>query len=165
MGDHGIMLKMLQHYQGLVRVPFLWADPAAKDRGRATRALASTIDISASVLARAGIQPYHGIQGRDLFDPGAKALDGVVIEEDASRPMAGVQPPYRVRSYVTDRWRLSFHYDAGWGELYDLERDPHEVANLFDDPGYRAIRGDLTERMLKRMIALQDLSPLPTGRA
>jgi arylsulfatase A-like enzyme len=165
MGDHSIMLKMLLHYQGLVRVPFLWADPAAPARGRATKALAQTIDIPATVLARAGIQPYHGMQGRDLLDPRAVAPDGLVIEEDASRPMLGVKPPYRVRSYVTDRWRLSIHYEGGWAELYDLERDPHEIRNLWDDRDHREIRAELTERMLKRMITLQDVAPLPTGRA
>lgn len=165
MGDHSIMLKMLQHYHGLIRVPFLWADPAAQERGRTSKSLAQTIDIPATILARAGVQPYHGIQGRDLADARAPAPDGLVIEEDASRPMLGVKPPYRVRTYVTDRWRLTLHYDGGWAELYDLERDPHETRNLWDDRGHREVRAELTERMLKRMITLQDLAPLPTGRA
>ena len=30
MGDHGIVLKGLLHYQGLVRVPMIWRQPASR---------------------------------------------------------------------------------------------------------------------------------------
>ena len=29
MGDHGVMLKHLIHFHGLLRVPFIWSDPEA----------------------------------------------------------------------------------------------------------------------------------------
>ena len=33
MGDHQLLLKGALHYQALVRVPFIWRDPAAKNHG------------------------------------------------------------------------------------------------------------------------------------
>ena len=30
MGDHGLMLKLLLHYQGIIKVPFIWHDPKSK---------------------------------------------------------------------------------------------------------------------------------------
>ena len=33
-------------------------------------------------------------------------------------------------------------------KLYDLERDPHELENRFDDPEYWDIRRDLQRRLL-----------------
>ena len=164
MGDHGIMLKMLLHYHGLIRVPFLWADPAAS--GKAARSdLASTIDISSSVLARAGLQPFNGLQGRDLFDAETPAPEGLMIEEDAQRKMIGMTPPMRVRTHVTDRWRMSIREGADWGELFDLHDDPNEIANRWGDAAAKEVQTEMLESMARCMMALQDRSPLPTGRA
>ena len=165
MGDHGIMLKMLLHYHGLIRIPFLWADPGAPSAAAARDDLAATIDIPSTVLARAGLQPFNGVQGRDLFDADTASPDGLMIEEDAQRSMIGMKPPMRVRTYVTNRWRMSIREDADWGELFDLENDPLEIANRWDDPSARDVRAELFERMARRMMELQDRSPFPTGRA
>ena len=44
-------------------------------------------------------------------------------------------------------------------------RDPDEMQNLFDDPSVGQVKADLTMTMLRRMIELQDRSPLPAYRA
>jgi arylsulfatase A-like enzyme len=38
---------------------------------------------------------------------------------------------------------IDIQYDGTEGELYDLEADPHQWTNLWDDPGYRAKRDEL----------------------
>jgi arylsulfatase A-like enzyme len=163
MGDHGLMLKLLLHYQGIIRVPFLWHDPAHPAGGTVETGLGQSIDIAASILARAGIQPYNGLQGRDLWasDP----PDAVIIEEDSQRRMTGFERPQRVRTVVTQRHRMSLRQGEDWGELYDLQEDPDEAKNLFADPSAAAVRAALTETMLVRMIDLQDRAPLPAYRA
>ena len=47
-------------------MPFIWHDPTSPTHGQIDPGLASSIDIATTILARAGIQPYNGIQGRDL---------------------------------------------------------------------------------------------------
>src|SRR5690606_12666875 len=66
MGDHGLMLKGPIHYQGLIRVPFIWSDPGDRTAIR-TQALGSSIDIARTVLARAGLAGFNGMQGRTLL--------------------------------------------------------------------------------------------------
>ena len=163
MGDHGLMLKLLLHYQGIIRVPFIWHDPSEPTGGQTDSGLASSIDIGPTILARAGIQPFNGIQGRDLHS--SQSPEAVIIEEDSQRLMTGFDRPQRVRTVVTDQYRMSLREGEDWNELYDLLDDPGETKNLYDDPQGIAARQKLTEVMLRRMIALQDRAPLPAYRA
>lgn len=163
MGDHGLMLKLLLHYQGIIRVPFIWHDPTAPTHGQVDQGLGSSIDIATTILARAGIQPYNGIQGRDLQS--SAPPEAVIVEEDSQRLMTGFDRPQRVRTVITDQFRMSLREGEDWHELYDLARDPGEVENLYDHPDARPIRHQLCEIMIRRMIALQDRSPLPAYRA
>ena len=102
LGDHRLLLKGAEQYQGIVRVPFIWSDPrAGNDRHRAG-ALASTIDISATILDRASIEPYAGMQGRSLLpvmqDDGARVRDAVFIQYDHQAPSPGSNLPPRVHT-------------------------------------------------------------------
>ncbi|MGH8310574.1 MAG: sulfatase family protein, partial [Steroidobacteraceae bacterium] len=84
MGDHSLLFKQGFHYEGLIRVPFIWADPAVP--AGASRLLGSTLDIGTSILARAQLAPSHGMQGENLLAAaqGKAALhrEGVLIEEE-----------------------------------------------------------------------------------
>ncbi len=128
MGDHGLMPKNTTHYQGLIRVPFIWNDPADPALGIADSGLASPIDIAPTILARAGLQPYNGIQVLDLST--ALAPESIIVEEDSQRQMIGFDRPQRVRTVVTERYRMSLREGEGCDELYDLENDPDELNNL-----------------------------------
>ena len=163
MGDQGLMLKLLLHYQSIIRAPFIWHDPAAPAAGAVDRGLASSIDISATILARAGIQGFNGLQGRDLLS--TEPPVAVIVEEDSQRTMTGFDRPQRVRTVVTDRYRMSLRHGEDWDELYDLQADPEEVVNLYAAPSARGLRCDVTEMMVRRMIDLQDRAPLPAYRA
>jgi len=66
---------------------------------------------------------------------------------------------------VTERYRMSLREGEDWDELYDLENDPHELHNCFDQDDMKGVRAELTETMLKRVISLQDRAPLPAYRA
>jgi arylsulfatase A-like enzyme len=47
----------------------------------------------------------------------------------------------------TDRYKLMhFYYDIDVWEMYDLEKDPSEMNNIYDDPAY----AELQEMMHKR---------------
>ncbi|MDH7795828.1 MULTISPECIES: sulfatase-like hydrolase/transferase [unclassified Beijerinckia] len=158
MGDHGIMLKLLLHYRGLIHVPFIWSEAGLSSSVRED--LGQSIDIAPTILRRAGIQPYNGVQGRNLLaDP---AQNSLVIEEDSQRPMLGFDRPQRVRTLVTQKWRMSVRDGEDWGELYDLENDPHEMQNLWDSASAAPRKAELFEELARRLIQLQDRSPLPT---
>ncbi|MGB6536965.1 MAG: sulfatase-like hydrolase/transferase [Xanthobacteraceae bacterium] len=169
LGDHRLLLKGPAHYEGITHVPFIWAEPGER-AARRSDALAGTLDIAPTILDRARIQPYNGIQGESLLP----AIDGhalasgrdcLVIEDDQQRATLGFTSPPRLRSLVTARYRMTIAAGDPYGELYDRQKDPHEMDNLFDDPSYRALRGELFERLAYREMELADRSPLPSGRA
>ncbi len=90
MGDHQLMLKGAFAYEGLTRVPFIWAEPDGARAGTRTGALAGTLDIAATMLDRARIAPYNGIQGKSVLPmmDGDAGHDGILIEYGSQRPLA-----------------------------------------------------------------------------
>jgi arylsulfatase A-like enzyme len=54
LGDFDLLLKGALPFRSVTQVPMIWSDPMQQTVAR-TQALASTIDISASILARAGL--------------------------------------------------------------------------------------------------------------
>ena len=168
MGDHGLMLKGPIHLHGMLRVPFVWSDPFI-ETPETFQSLASTIDIAPTVLDRTGIKPYYGIQGLSL----AGSLDGsgdyhrdaTLIEDDRERVYLGLEEPQRVRTMVTEQYRLTKYQPLEINELYDLINDPAESQNLWDDPKSKTVRAQLTNRMLELIIEHQDKTPLSTRSA
>ena len=167
LGDHRLMLKGAEQYQSIVRVPFIWADPQAAGRAARTGALASTMDIGATVLERARIEPASGMQARSLLPvlDGRPVRDSVFIQYDHQAPNSGTNEPARVHSLIDARYRLSVFHGTGWGELYDLQDDPGEFDNLWDDPSHAATRARMVEQLLLAEIEHVDRVPLPTRRA
>ncbi len=166
LGDHQLLLKGPLHYQSLIRTPFIWADPAGP-QARRSPALCSTVDLAPSILARAGVPAFNGMNGQVLpCVPGAAPeRQSVLVEDEVQRVLFGFDSPPRLRTLVTARWRLTVYANASWGELYDLESDPHELDNLWEDPGHRALRGELMTELVRQMTRHGDTSPYPSALA
>jgi hypothetical protein len=44
-------------------------------------------------------------------------------------------------------------YEGTEGELYDLEQDPGELVNLWDNPDYASVKADMIETIRKDLLA------------
>ena len=113
MGDHGIMQKALLHYQGIIRVPFIWADPKDKNPGTVSTELACSQDIPNSILARAGLASCAGMQGKVLtkmlFGGEFTPHDGILIQQQTTIPLPGDTQHMRVKTFVDKEWRISYY--------------------------------------------------------
>ena len=77
----------------------------------------------------------------------------------------GLPTRARVRSLVTERYRLTLYDGVEWGELYDRENDPDEAFNLWNEPGAQALRGEMLLRLARKMLDYTETSPNPTAVA
>jgi arylsulfatase A-like enzyme len=166
-GDHQLLLKGPIHYQGILRPPFLWRDPQGP-AGVSAPALAGTLDIAPTILARAGVTPYYGMQGASmlpLMAGGPWQREAMLVEEEGQRIYLGFEERARMRTLVTARHRVSVYDNANWGELYDLAQDPDELHNLWDVPAATALRAELLHALARSMVQYSDPSPKPTAIA
>lgn len=165
MGDHGLMLKHGLHYDGVLRVPFIWADSNRPQRAR-TDLHGSSVDISACVLSRAGITQANGNQGIDVVTAAQDGIPviraGVLIEEDELGAHLGREDGLRTRSYIEDNWRVTIWDSSTNGELFNRNDDPHEMHNLWHDIDSAPKRAAMTEAMLRETIRLNDTAPYAT---
>lgn len=165
MGDHGLLLKGALHYDGLIRVPCIWTDPREEDRPARTSELCGTIDLAVSILIAAGIQPFNGTQGQclPLLRTESSGRSAMVIEDNPRRSYMGFPSNFTVRTLVTATHRLTLYSGVEWGELYDLESDPCEFDNLWNNAKSRDRRLELTEQLVQQMMLLSERSPLARG--
>jgi arylsulfatase A-like enzyme len=169
LGDRGLMLKGGLHYRALTRVPFFWRDTKDRRRPGRSAALAQTLDIGATVLERAGVEPAHGMQGVSLLgltEGRAPAVrQHLLIEEEGQRRDFGWNQRVRMRTLLTPRHRLTLWAGQDAGELVDLLDDPLELRNLWADPACQGVRAQLTEALARAMIEAAETSPYPERAA
>jgi len=153
LGDHGLWMKGPFHYEQLVRVPTLLRFPAMIPAGQRTQALFSHVDIVPTVLSAIGLSPPSNTDGVDvlpmLTGETASTRDSVLVEcVDDPRGL-------RLKTIVTDTRKLTWYCGHTYGELYDLEKDPSERINQWENRAYAADRMYLMGRILETMEPLE----------
>jgi arylsulfatase A-like enzyme len=164
LGDHGIYLKGPYFYEPAVRVPLVVSGPGLP-RGEATDALVELTDLAPTLLHAAGERPPPGMQGRSLWPrlAGDRSLDdhreSVYCEYYNAMPWHDDPVSPYGTMLRTDRHKLVAMHRLETGELYDLDADPGETTNRWDDPAYESVKADLLGRLATRMAETVD--PLP----
>lgn len=166
-GDHGIMLKHGMHYRGTTQVPLVVRVPG-QTPGRVD-SLVSSIDIPSTILDLAGSAPFLGMQGHSLvplIDREQRAVrDAVLIEEDEIFSLPGLDGPFRMRTLVTDRGRLTKYIGLDHDELYDFSTDPDEMVNRAGRASSAALQRDLQEQLLDAIADAVDEGRAPAYMA
>ncbi len=182
LGDHGWFDKRLMYEESL-RMPFVLSYPRRVGAGKAFDGIVTNVDMAQTILDAAGVEHHPRMQGRSFWPD--------LVEQQELPPTEGMYYRYWEHDdmihkapahygYRTDRYKLIYFYNEGFGlpwtsfftypaewELYDLEADPAELNNVYDDPAYREIREELKTAMWREQSRLDDAphasQPVPAG--
>ena len=142
LGDHGLILKVPMHYEGLLRVPMIVKGPNVPV-GKVVDQPVSTLDLGPTFLDYGGaeaLQTQHGSSLRGLIE-GDETRDYARNEWELLPTRAGVS--LSLQTVRTRTKKLTVDLISGAGEMYDLEGDPQEMHNLFDDPKHADLQQSL----------------------
>lgn len=171
LGDHWLLNKGPFHFEGLLRVPFMWRWPGHFREHTTVDTPVSLLDFAPTVLDLCGVPVPEGAvppepeapqmlapwPGRSLapqlMQAEAAGRDAVLIENDED--YLGL----RLRTIVTDRYKLTVYAGQPFGELFDLQDDPGELWNRYHDPEYRAVREELRARLLDELVLTDSRLP------
>jgi arylsulfatase len=165
LGDHRLFAKGAFFYDPCVRVPLLLRWPDRLRGGRRIRQIVQSRDIAATVLSAAGMAEAE----RKTSMPESADLLNACRDGDARLHNSAIccyrnsgifdeggyaDPPIHATMLREERYKLNVYHcpqPAGGnaeGELYDMEKDPTECANLWDDAKHRDVRSRMTDSLL-----------------
>ena len=165
LGDHGIYLKGPHFYDEAVRVPLVISWPNRFKAGLKSDALVELIDLVPTLLEAAGVDVPESVQGKSLLP----ILRG---DADPSTHRRAVYAEYynawtHKHSYGTmlrtAAEKIVVYHGIDAGELYDLDNDPHEFDNLWDDPARAAMKTRLLKRAFDASVLTMDPTPPRLG--
>ena len=143
-----------------IRVPAAVRWPSVIKPGTVVTETVTNLDWFPTLLEIAGVKVPESVtvRGRSI----SALLRGKEIDWDndlyleySMKHMAQTH----MRGWRTAKWKLSIDFlNAGRIELYDMENDPAETANLADskDPETQKVRKRLTERITRKMREIGD---------
>jgi arylsulfatase A-like enzyme len=158
LGDHGWYDKRFMYEESL-RMPFVIKYPKAISAGSVNSDIVLNVDFAQTFLDYAGIAEDDSMQGRSFRQLlGGSTPDdwreGMYYRYWMHKAHHNVYAHYGIR---TLKYKLIYFYNDGldqegtideiyepeW-ELFDLEKDPNEISNVYADPAYADVVKDLT---------------------
>ena len=153
--DHGHSQKWTM-YEQITKVPtIVWAKPGStasnlvNGNGRKVDGLCQLMDLGPLILDLAGVEKSPDMEAESLL-PAVQGDDWepreyVFCEQVQDGIFTGNLFQTMIRN---DKWKLVHFCDADYGLLIDLENDPDEFNNLWDDPDHAAIKNELLITLL-----------------
>ncbi len=174
LSDHGEMLgdryfRFSKYclYEGSVRVPLIMAGRALpKDlrRGSVDQRPVELVDVLPTILEAAGIPVPATLPGRSLFSPPGRR--GSFSEHHGPHDHTSAYM-WRTATAKLILYPVSPSNDRNTcapqsqGELYDLESDPGERRNLYEDNNHAELRESMTRDLLMHLCQAMRRYPQP----
>lgn len=156
-GDHGNIQKWMM-YDIVTRVPTIFWSADGFAQNKQVDGLCQWMDIGQTVLELAGAPVPDSFQTESL-------VPALTDDEWAGReyvfsehpPDAHFEGPY-MTMIRSQKYKLVHFMGADYGQLFDLEADPEEVHNLWDDVSLK----DIKQEMLMEMLNWRTVSTFDT---
>ena len=149
-------------YEESFRTPLLIRYPGLIKPNSITSDLVQNIDFAPTMLDLAGLEIPEDMQGLSLvplLNNDITDWRGALYYHYYEYP--GIHMVKRHYGIRTDRYKLiRFYYDIEAWELYDLEKDPEEMNNLYNDPSYSEVQKMLHSRLEELRVQYKDSDSL-----
>ena len=125
----------------VLRVPLAMRHPGRIARGQISQTLTCGTDIAPTILDAAGTAFERPVDGESLLPVATTGGSGrpSLLVETYGHGFGTIEPG---RALIKDRYKL-IAWQNHEGELYDLEADPYELVNLYQQAAYRSTVLDL----------------------
>jgi arylsulfatase A-like enzyme len=148
LGEHGWFDKRFM-YEESFRTPLLMRYPKDIKAGTEIDKLVQNLDFAPTILDYAGVRVPPEMQGesfKNLVNGSSDQWRDAVYYTYYEYP--GAHMVKRHYGVATERYKLMhFYYDIDEWEMYDLENDPHEMNNIYDDPSYKGIKTQMHQKL------------------
>lgn len=156
LGSHNLLYKASWPYEELVRIPFVWSAPGATPKAGTVDDPVSLLDVVPTLIDYAGLDETtfdmrHTGKGKPAGLPGRSLRP--YLEGQATEPAPALleydedwiegTPLARGRGLINGPWKLVRWGGFDRGVLFNLEEDPGEKENRWDDPGCLEIKCEL----------------------
>jgi arylsulfatase A-like enzyme len=152
LGEHGWFDKRWIFEESL-RTPLLVRWPGVAKPGSVNKDLVSNLDFAETFLDAAGIPIPSEMQGRSMRpvlagDTPPDWRKSFYYQYYEFPQPHHVRPHYGV---VTDRYKLVHFLDdeVDYWELFDREKDPHELTSVLGQAGYASAQQDLEKELAR----------------
>jgi N-acetylglucosamine-6-sulfatase len=152
LGEHGLIDKR-NAYEESMRVPMLAYAPGLIAAGSKVTTMVRNIDVAPTILAIAGVQSGHDMDGRSVV-PALRGEPMNVEDELLYEYYWEYAFPHTPTTFALRSGRYKFIYYHGiWdlNEFYDLQTDPLEQRNLINVPSYAAEIKKMSGRLFDRL--------------
>jgi arylsulfatase A-like enzyme len=154
LGEHGWFDKRFM-YEEALKVPWMIRYPGVIKPGSVSDAWVVNIDNAPTILDMAHVKIPADMQGKSLVPlfKGSVPADwrkSMYYHYYEFAPPHWAMPCYGIR---TERYKLIYYYTINEWELFDLQKDPDEMDNLFLEegmevkPGYEEVLQDLLTQL------------------
>lgn len=145
MGNHSLWGKNSAVYNDVLRIPLVIHHPGQTERKEIPETVSST-EVFPTLLQMGGASIPDGIDGKPLEEVIAAGGREVILSVCEGR-LAIIKGHIKL---CLNGVGFEFTKESKvYRELYDLEKDPDEFENVYDDPAYAEIRDEL-EEMVKQ---------------
>jgi arylsulfatase A-like enzyme len=152
LGEHGWFDKRWIFEESL-RAPLLVRWPGVTKPGSVNGDLVANVDFAETFLEAAGQPIPADMQGRS-FVPLLKGETPADWRKSFYYHYYEYPAPHHVRPHygvVTNRYKLVHFYtpDVDYWELFDREKDPHEIRSVFGQPDYAKVQEELKQEIVR----------------
>jgi arylsulfatase A-like enzyme len=157
LGEHGWYDKRWM-YEESFRTPLLVRWPGKTKPGSVTGKMVMNLDLAETFLDIAGVPVPEDMQGQSLV-PILEGKEPADWRTSVYYHYYEFPQPHYVHPHTgvrTERYKLIHFYTIDAWELFDLEKDPHELKSVYDDPAYAKVVADMKKELARLKELYQD---------